>query len=171
MEGGMRTAARVGLAAAALFALPHVAAAEADGPEVSLRYSALVVPFSGAVHGWQASVATRPAGGWGWALDGGGYYAEGDAAHALMAGPRYSTRPSRSGVSVFFHLLAGAAFGDGSALFLAHPGVGVDFGRHDSVGFRVQTDWPIVTAYGVVAIAPRVSAGVVYRPGRRQEAR
>lgn len=163
----MRRTATIGMAAAVLAAGANLTSAEADGPEVSLRYSALVVPPSAAIHGWQASVATRPGGGWGWVLDGGGYYAEGDGAHALMAGPRYSTRPSPSGVSFFAHLLAGAAFGDGSALFLAHPGVGVDFGTRGPVGLRVQTDWPIITAYGVVAIAPRVSAGVVYRPGRR----
>ena len=162
----MRTAARVGMAAAALSVGSDLAAAETKGPGVSLRYSALVVPFEGAVHGWQASLTTRPGGGWGWALDGGGYYGEGDAVHAVMAGPRYTSRPSASGVSVFAHLLAGAAFGDGDGLFVAHPGVGVDLGARGPVGLRVQADWPIVTTYGVFAGAPRVSAGIAFRPGR-----
>jgi hypothetical protein len=166
-EDDMRTTARAGTAAALVVAGAGLAGAETAAPELSLRYSAVVVPFEGAVQGWQASVATRPGGGWGWAIDGGGYYAGGGGAHVLMAGPRYSTRPSASGVSFFVHLLAGAAFGGDSALFLAHPGVGVDFGRHHAVGFRVQTDWPLMTAYGAIASAPRVSAGIVLRPGRR----
>jgi hypothetical protein len=167
MEAAMRTTARLGMAAAVMAAAPGLASAEMDPPEVSVRYSALVVPFEGAIQGWQASVATRPGGGWGWMLDGGGYYAGGDGAHTIMAGPRYSSRPSAAGLRVFAHVLAGAAIGGGEALLVAHPGVGLDIGTHERVGFRIQTDWPILTQFGVIAAAPRVSAGVVLRPGRR----
>jgi hypothetical protein len=162
----MRTAARMGVAAAVVAMGPGLAAAAPGGLAVSPRYSAFVAGPEAMVHGWQAS-ATRTGSGWGWALDGGGYYVDGDALHAVLAGPRYSTRPSRSGVSFFTHFLAGAAFADGDALFVAHPGVGVDFGGQGRTGLRIQTDWPIITAYGVYAGAPRVSAGFVFRPGRR----
>jgi len=156
---------------AGLMALTSGGAAAEGGPESSIRYSTFVVPAEGAViHGWQASVVARSGRRLSWVLDGGGHYAEGDSVHTLMAGPRLSTRPTRGGLSLFAQVLAGGGLLRGdetAAVFAALPGFGLDLGAGKPAGFRVQVDWPLITTYGVLDGVPRVSAGVVLRPGRR----
>jgi hypothetical protein len=159
-----------GMTAGVMALTSGVATAE-GGPESSIRYSTFVVPEEGAViHGWQASVVARPERRLSWVLDGGGHYADGDSVHTLLAGPRLSTRPSRGGVSLFAQVLAGVGLlrdDETAAVFAALPGFGIDVGAGKPAGFRVQVDWPLITNYGVLYQAPRISAGVVLRPGRR----
>jgi hypothetical protein len=154
--------------AAATVAAVATGAERATAAEGSLRYSAFVVPSEREVlHGWQASLRplTRP--GLSFVIDGAGYYASGDHVHILTAGPRLSTRPDRHGTTFFAQVLAGGALisGDEAAVFaVAQPGIGVDVATDKPVGFRLQADWPLLTTFGVVGAAPRISAGVVLRP-------
>ena len=161
----MRKSKQVLAAMAGLFALGSAAQLRAEGLATSVRYSALVAPGEGeAIHGWQVSLAPSRS-GWGVALDGGGYHAGGSGVYALMAGPRWASRPGAGGVSGFVQVLAGGVVVPGEALvFAAHPGFGVDFRADKPLGVRLQADWPIITAGGVIAQVPRLSAGLVWRP-------
>jgi len=170
MTRTIRAVAMAGMTAGVMALTPGGAAAE-GGPESSIRYSTFLVPEEGVVvHGWQASVVVGSGRRLSWVLDGGGHYAGGDSVHTLLAGPRVSTRPSRGGVSLFAQMLAGVGLlrdDETAAVFAALPGVGLDLGAGKPAGFRIQVDWPLITNYGVLGGVPRISAGVVLRPGRR----
>ena len=170
MTRTLRAMAMAGMTAGVM-ALTSGGAAAEGGPESSFRYSTFVVPAEGVfVHGWQASVVAGSGRRLSWVLDGGGNYAGGGSLHTLLAGPRLSTRPSQGGVSLFAQVLAGVGLlrdDETAAVFAVLPGFGLDLGAGKPAGFRVQVDWPLITNYGVLDQVPRVSAGVVLRPGRR----
>ena len=132
-------------------------------PETSIRYSS-VVAGGGALNGWQASCAIPS---WssrsGLVLDAGGYYASGGAAHALLAGPRVSTRTGQR-AALFAQVLAGVLFIDDGIVFVAHPGAGVDVALGKDLALRAEVDWPLIGQGGVAFNLARVSAGLVFHP-------
>jgi hypothetical protein len=129
--------------------------------EFSMSYSFLRVPE---YSGWNGSIARNLAGGLGWVVDGGGFYAEGDAVHLVMTGPRFSYRGMKD-VSLFAQVLAGGWLAGDDAGFIALPGAGIDLRPDRKIGIRVQADWPLITREGVYTEIPRFSVGVVLRPG------
>lgn len=131
--------------------------------DLSLSYSFLRIPE---YSGWNGSVARNLVGGLGWVVDGGGFYAEGDALHFMMTGPRLSYR-GMSQATLFAQVLAGGWLSGDEAVFVVLPGAGVDLWPRKKVGLRVQADWPMITRDGVYPELPRFSAGVVLRPGWR----
>jgi len=119
-------------------------------------------------HGWNASLS-RGFGskGFGWVVDGGSVYPEGSPLTLLTTGPRFSYRADKD-ATLYAQVLAGVWIESGpDVLPIAYPGVGVDFRPDETLGFRLQLDWPLVTPFGVITAVPRVSAGIVIRPGTR----
>lgn len=140
------------------------ASAEGQTPatEVGVAYSFLRIPE---YSGWSASFARNFNEYFGWVVDGGGFYSEGDKLHLAMTGPRVSFRGMKR-ATLFAQVVAGAWLAEGGAGFIALPGAGVDLRPGEPLGFRVQVDWPLVTREGVFTELPRFSAGIVLRPKR-----
>jgi len=158
--------ARNGLLVLAVLAVPTLGAAqERAGVDLSIGYAMLQSPeYSGfaADFGWQS------ARGVGVTVDVGGHFDEGDYLLLFAAGPRLS-RQIKPGLTLSGRLLAGVVTfeGEGVGAFVAYPGLAVDFATDRRVGFRLQGDWPLLTAHGVYPQIPRFSASVVIRPRKR----
>jgi hypothetical protein len=135
--------------------------------EVSPRVSSVVAFGGGAVLGWQMSLADSRRKNT-FLVDGGAYHFEGESLGVVMAGYRHRdcTECRASG---FVQILAGAAVAEGGAVFVAHPGVGLDFAVDKRVGARVQLDWPLMVSGIVTFRGARLSAGIVIRPRPRSE--
>ena len=150
---------------------PSAEASADEGPpanrtEFSAGYQFLRDPR--AWSGWNASLSI-PLGnkGFSWVVDGGSLYTQEGSLRLLTTGPRFSYRATKD-VTLFAQVLAGGAWFDADfAAPIAYPGGGIDFRPDETLGFRAQVDWPMLTPYGVATGDPRVSGGIVLRPWRR----
>jgi hypothetical protein len=145
---------------------PGLARAEGrNGIDLAAGYAFLQTPeYSGLA----ADFSWQSARGVGVTVDVGGHFGEGDSLFLFAAGPRLS-RQLKPGLKLSGRLLAGLVTfdGGGGGALVAYPGVAVDFGTDRPLGFRLQGDWPLLTLHGVYPQIPRVSASLVFRPGRR----
>ena len=138
---------------------------EVADDEVFVGYSFLSVDRGfrrGEIHGFALNY-TRHVNDWaGVEIDGSGHYEGGDAAHHIMAGPRFTFR-NDSRVEPYVHALAGAAIANSNGNFAAAFGGGLDFKATDKLKIRlVQVDYTPIFASGEVVDNARISTGVVF---------
>jgi hypothetical protein len=93
-----------------------------------------------------------------------GHYREGDSAHFILGGPRFTYRKTGTRVEPFVHALVGVTLINSAPYFGMALGGGVDVKINDKLAIRaVQADYAPIISNGNVVHNARVSAGIVFR--------